>query len=141
DRRVCRDVRRSRLGRVGHVRLHVGADQIEVHLQDLAGPRRLAWRAVDDRIRGAAEAADLLGLESLDGTDAYHLRGDVQGERVAVITAGLAGEQPITVDLWVDPGSGFVLRIEFATSAEAGQTDWSIRLSEFGEPVEVEPPI
>lgn len=86
-------------------------------------------------------AADLLGLESLDGTDAYHLRGDVQGERVAVITAGLAGEQPITVDLWVDPGSGFVLRIEFATSAEAGQTDWSIRLSEFGEPVEVEPPI
>lgn len=84
---------------------------------------------------------ELLGVESLEGSEAYHIRGAVQGERVEVITAGLAGEQPITVDLWIDPVTAFLLRIDFTTTADDGDTDWTIRLSDFNQPVEVVPPL
>ncbi|MFQ5947378.1 MAG: LppX_LprAFG lipoprotein [Acidimicrobiia bacterium] len=87
--------------------------------------------------------ASLVGLVDLDGEPRYYLRGRARGRRVRVLTVGLAGEQPVDLELWVDPETGRVVRLAFTTVTPDGDaTDWLLTLSQFDEPVEpIDPPV
>lgn len=77
----------------------------------------------------------------VEGRTLYHIRGTVAGERVRVITAGLAGAEPVEVAFWIDPDTHHVVRLQFATASAAEEpSTWLLTFSGFDEPVTVEPP-
>ncbi len=81
--------------------------------------------------------AELVGTE--DGL--YRIRAQAAGERVEIITAGLAGAEPVEVELWIDPATSYVNRLFFVTTSDDGATEWRLTISEFDEPVTIEPPV
>jgi hypothetical protein len=72
--------------------------------------------------------------------DRYVVTGTAAGARVEVLTAGLVDSQPVDVRFEIDRASSVVTKMEFSTTGEAGQTLWSLDLSEFDEPVSISPP-
>ena len=72
--------------------------------------------------------------------DGYHLTATVPPARVEVLTAGFAAAQSVPIDLWLDESSGRIRRLELSTTGDAGVSDWTITLSGYDEPVEIEPP-
>jgi lipoprotein LprG len=70
----------------------------------------------------------------------YHIRAAADEDRVAVILAGLIRKQPVELDMWIDPETGFVREAELATIHEGQTSDWFIEFAEFGESVEITPP-
>ncbi len=86
---------------------------------------------------------DLSSVE-LDGERAdggtYVITGTVAPARVEVLTARLVRDQPVDVEMWIDAETALVTRVAFATQGEDGRSDWLLLLSEFGEPVSIEPP-
>lgn len=95
------------------------------------------WRALLSENLGSAE---FLGTEeNAEGTQ-YRIKGRASGERIEVITQGFAGSEPVDVELWVDVETGFLTELFFATPSDDGLTEWALVLSEFNEPVTIEPP-
>ncbi|MGI9644388.1 MAG: LppX_LprAFG lipoprotein [Ilumatobacteraceae bacterium] len=86
------------------------------------------------------EDVELVGIEDRDGTR-YHVRGTASAEQVEVITAGLVRDQAVVADFWIQPVTGLVHAAEFTTTFRGGSIDWSLELSEFGEPFEITPPV
>ena len=70
----------------------------------------------------------------------HHLTATVPAARVEVLTAGFATAQSAPIDLWLDESTGHIRRLELSTSGDAGVSDWTITLSAYGEPVQIEPP-
>lgn len=77
-----------------------------------------------------------VGAES--GLD--HLQGSIPPARVEVLTAGFATGQSVALDLWLDQVTGHIRRLELSTTGEAGVSDWTITLSGYGKPVQIDPP-
>jgi hypothetical protein len=75
------------------------------------------------------------------GGDTHRLSGRLPAARVEAITAGLAPGQSITLDLWLDAATRHIVRLEFSTIGDQGQSDWVIVMSDFGAPVEIDPPV
>jgi hypothetical protein len=71
---------------------------------------------------------------------AHHLTATVPPDRVEVLTAGFAAAQSAPIDLWLDETTGCIRRLELSTTGEAGVSQWTITLSAYGEPVQIEPP-
>ena len=82
----------------------------------------------------------LVETREVDGSERYVLSGTVADQRVEVLTAGLVDAQPLTMTMEVESGTGYITRMEFPTLGEAGETVWTLDLSEFGDPVSIEPP-
>jgi hypothetical protein len=80
------------------------------------------------------------GAATLDGQGVWLVSGTIPPERIATLTVGLVAPQSVEVDLFVDPATRLLLRVEFATEGDDGISDWVITLSEFDEPVTIEPP-
>jgi lipoprotein LprG len=74
------------------------------------------------------------------GEGLWLVSGTIPPERIATLTMGLVEPQPVEVDLFVDPGTDLLRRVEFTTEGEDGGSDWVITLSEFDEPVTIDPP-
>jgi hypothetical protein len=81
-----------------------------------------------------------IGEENKNGGSRYHIRAEADEERVAVILAGLIRKQPVQLDLWIEPQTGYVREAELSTVHEGQTSDWYIEFTEFGEPVEIDPP-
>jgi hypothetical protein len=81
-----------------------------------------------------------IGEESHNDQPRYHIRATADEDRVAVILAGLINKQPVDLDMWIDPATGYVREAELSTVFEGQTSDWSIEFSEFGQPVEITPP-
>lgn len=85
-------------------------------------------------------AGVLLEARTVDGSERYVLSGTVADQRVEVLTAGLVDAQPLTMTMEVESGTGYITRMQFRTVGETGETTWTLELSEFGDPVTIEPP-
>jgi lipoprotein LprG len=85
---------------------------------------------------GLAEAA-FVGESS--GVAQYAVTGVVAGDRVAALTAGLVEEPEVTIVLTIDADSHEVTEVTFDTGGGASQ--WTVRFSDFNEPVSIEPPV
>ncbi len=85
---------------------------------------------------------DLSGarLVGPDEGDTYLVTGTAAGARVEVLTAGLVESQPVEMQFNIDRESTLVTRMEFNTIGETGETVWVLELSEFDEPVSIDPP-
>jgi len=76
---------------------------------------------------------------TVDG-DTYLVTGTAAGARVEVLTAGLVESQPVDIAFEIDRETSLVTRMEFSTTGETGVTIWVLELSEFDEPVSIDPP-
>ena len=74
------------------------------------------------------------------GGNTHHLSGLVPAERIEAITVGLAAGQSVSLDLWLDAATLHIVRLEFSTVGDEGRSDWVIVMSDFGAPVQIEPP-
>jgi hypothetical protein len=85
----------------------------------------------------------LLGLVDLSGQNVYHLQGTASGERIQAVTGGLTGgDEPITIEAWVDPTTHHVLQLHFVTGTSSSEpVDWLVNFSNFNTPVTIEPPL
>lgn len=96
----------------------------------------IGWRAI---LLSLIDPAYAGGVDH-EGDGLWLVRGTIPPERIATLTVGLVDPQPVEVDLLIDPASALLRRAEFSTDGEEGASDWVITLSEFGEPVTIDPP-
>jgi hypothetical protein len=78
-------------------------------------------------------------LSHADG--GYLVEGTAPAVRVATLTSGLVRDQDVAIALLVDRDTARLVEARFSTTAEAGTTDWLIRLGPYGQPATVEPPV
>ena len=97
----------------------------------------LGWRPL---LSSGLSEVEWVGEETGSDGPRYHIRAEADQDRVAVILAGLIRKQPVTLDMWIEPGSGYVREAELSTVHEGQTSDWYIEFTEFGEPVEIAPP-
>lgn len=79
----------------------------------------------------------LVGTESVNGADAYHVRGGADGILLRPLSGGVLVEGGHTVDVWIDKARSRVLMVR---DLEPGGGAWKLELSAFGEPVEIARP-
>jgi len=84
--------------------------------------------------------AGMTDLVLVAADETIHVRGTAPAAELRTVTAGLVGADGIVVDLWLDPYSALVTRIEFSVEDQYGVSDWTLRLSGYGEPFEILPP-
>jgi ABC-type amino acid transport substrate-binding protein len=70
----------------------------------------------------------------------YVVTGRVAEHRVEFLTAGIASDQDVDIELRIDTETLHLTHAEFSTVGDEGTTDWEIRLFDFDEPVTIEPP-
>jgi lipoprotein LprG len=95
-------------------------------------------------------ASDLLNLrldgleelKELPGQLLYALSGNMAGQRVAAMSAGLIGPAEMDIRLWVDPQTFDPARIVIVEPAADGAeaTTWQIDFLDFNKPVDIQPP-
>ena len=81
--------------------------------------------------------------EVIGGQPHYHLSGTITGELIAFWTEGkIVPRGAIEVDVWIGQDDFYVrrVRLEYATSDSEQPTTWLLELSDFNEPVTIEPP-
>ena len=90
----------------------------------------------------ALEEPEVVGRETVDGSDAVHLRGTVAQELIDGMTAGAITGDQIGVDIWFDAETLDVVKIELAEpdAEDAPGTTWIISLSDHNAPVTIEAP-
>ena len=95
----------------------------------------LGWpRLLADGLAGAT-----LVQPAPDEGGRYRLRGIAGADRVSVLTGGLV-DQRVPLDLWIDAQTGRVEEARFEAASPDGTSSWSLVLSDYGSPVEIEPP-
>ncbi len=96
-----------------------------------------------DGLAGVLESSmsnvTLVGKESIEGIDAYHVRGEAQGDRLKALTAGTLVEGTHTVDVWIEIGAWHILRLRDTEPGGAANA-WTLDLSGFNKPVEIKGP-
>jgi hypothetical protein len=92
----------------------------------------VGWVALLNDLRGVA-------VEGRGG-DTHHLAATIPAARVEAITAGLAAAQEVALDMWLDASTLHIVRLEFSTDGADGRSDWVIVMSDFGAPVQIDPP-
>lgn len=83
---------------------------------------------------------ELIGLETRDGADRYHIAATAPAERVEVVTARLVRGEDVEIDFWIQPVTGHVRAAAFTTRVEDGDVDWRLDLDEYGEDFDIQPP-
>ncbi|MDJ0497098.1 MAG: LppX_LprAFG lipoprotein [Acidimicrobiia bacterium] len=81
-----------------------------------------------------------LGSEERGSEPRYRIRGTADADRVKTILAGLIPRQEVEIDMWLDTSTGHIREAELSTVYEGQTSDWYIEFTEFGEPVEINPP-
>ncbi len=72
--------------------------------------------------------------------DLQVVKGTLAGDRVAVLTAGVAAAQPVEMEIRLDREAMLLARLEFITVGDEGESSWVIRLSEYDRPVDIQAP-
>ena len=97
----------------------------------------LGWQPL---LASGLSNVEWIGEETKNDGQRYHIRAQAEEDRVAIILAGLIRKQPVELDLWIEPATGFVREAELSTVNEGQTSDWYIEFFDFGKPVEIEPP-
>jgi len=98
---------------------------------------------LDRTLEGGLDDAANAGVESIDGAQAYHVTGSLDGARLQVMSGGLISTNRVNAEVWVDAQTFAVRRVvllDAATGAEKSLT-WVLTFSQFGQPVVIEAPI
>lgn len=85
----------------------------------------------------------LEGSEEIDGRDAWHVSGTVDGDVIKSMTSGTMRGSSQTLDLWIDKETNDILRIRIAEPTDEDIDDpatWTLTLSKHNEDVTIENP-
>lgn len=83
---------------------------------------------------------ELVGEDSIDGTDAWHLTAVVDTPEVQALAGNFFEGDQLDIDIWVATEDHRLLQVELHDSAAEEPTSWELSLSDHGEPVEITPP-
>jgi hypothetical protein len=97
----------------------------------------LGWRPL---LASGLSDVEWIGETTKNSEPRYHIRALADEDRVALILAGLIRRQPVDLDMWIDPETGYVREAELSTVHEGQTSDWYIEFSEFDAPIEIAPP-
>ena len=100
-------------------------------------------RGIEALLQDGLEDVALAGEEEIGGRPSYHLRGTIEGARLAAISGGLLGAGPVPTDIWADKGTlraSKIVLVDAATDASA-PTTWTMTFSGYDEPVDVRAPV
>jgi hypothetical protein len=102
---------------------------------------KAGWRPL---LNGLTDV-ELVGLETRQGGERYHVRGTATKELMKIITAGLVRNQDVTLDLWIQPVTGLVHSVEFTTDPVSGsaadeRVNWVLKLDQYGDEYTIVPP-
>jgi lipoprotein LprG len=100
-------------------------------------------QGIEQLIREQFEDVSLQGIEEIEGQPHYHLRGTMPGPPLAQLSYGLLGAGPVLVDIWADVETRHVRQIQLVDSESDPDepSTWQLRLSAYGEPVEILAPV
>ena len=92
---------------------------------------------------GKLRDVEQLPDETIDGQDAYHLKGKVDRAAIEPITSGAIEGDPVTTDLWIAKGSHDLLKLvltEPQTQGKAKPAVWTLTLGKYDQPVTITRP-
>ena len=81
-----------------------------------------------------------LGTEERGSETRYRIRGTADADRVTTILAGLIPRQEVEIDMWLDTATGHIREAELSTVYEGQTSDWYLEFTDYGVPVDIEPP-
>lgn len=98
---------------------------------------------LEKTLEGGLDEAELIGVESIDGAQAYHVKGSLEGRRLQFMSGGLIGMERVEVEVWVDAENFVVSRTILQDPSADGDdpSTWTLTFSKFGAPVTIEAPI
>lgn len=89
-------------------------------------------------LKDGIQNAAMVGTETIEEVETYHLKGEADGEKLAALTAGaLAAGTSYLVDVWMNTTTHNPVRLHIT---EPDGNGWMIDLFAFGEPVEIQAP-
>jgi outer membrane lipoprotein-sorting protein len=94
-------------------------------------------------VMGKLTDPELIGVEDLDGTQTYHIRGTATQDVIDPLTSGTMHGETITVDVWIDGESWNLMKVTVAEPTDAGLEDpatWNLTLGDHDEQVTIERP-
>jgi lipoprotein LprG len=86
------------------------------------------------------EDVELVGEESVNGTDAWHLTGQVNADAVRALAGDFFEGDTLDVDIWVEREDYRLLRVELHDVDADEPVSWELELSNHDEDVEITPP-
>jgi hypothetical protein len=93
-------------------------------------------------LSGGIDEAKLVGVESIDNVNVYHVTGQLDGARVQGMSGGLISTGRVEAEVWVD-GSTFLPRkavvIDSSTDPQK-PTTWTLTFGSFGKTVNIAAP-
>ena len=98
---------------------------------------------LEKTLESGLDDASVAGVESIDGAQAYRVKGSLDGTRLQLMSGGLISTGRVDVDVWVDAQAFTVRRVvlvDTATSVEKPST-WTLTFGKFGVPATIEAPI
>jgi lipoprotein LprG len=97
---------------------------------------------IEQLLKSGLDDAQLMGVESIDGVNVYHVKGSLDGARVQGMSGGMIGTGRIEAELWSE-GSTFVPRRAIlidTTSDPAKPSTWAMSFASFGKTVNITAP-
>ncbi len=81
-------------------------------------------------------------LEDFPGQKLFHLAADAPGEHASAMTAGLVGRGRVTLEWWIQPTTGYTLRLRVVEpeTDPKDPTVWMVDFDSFNKPVTLTPP-
>ncbi len=83
-----------------------------------------------------------VGVETIDGQNAYHLQGSISGEKLQGMSGGLISTGPVDVDLWLTPDTYLprqAVIVDRSTDPDK-PTTWTMTFSSYGKQVNITVP-
>ena len=93
-------------------------------------------------LKGGLDDARLIGAETVDGKNLWHLQGSISGERLQGMSGGLISQGPIDVDLWLEPETYLPRKaviVDKDSDPEKPAT-WTMTFSSYGKGVNITAP-
>ncbi len=98
----------------------------------------LGWEPL---LRQDVSEVELVGVSEFAGSRRYQIQAVVTGDRVRVLTGGLARDPAITSTIWVDPDSYHVVQLQFSSASPTGEPSlWKLNFSQFDAGVTIAAP-
>jgi hypothetical protein len=97
---------------------------------------------LEQTLKNGLDNAQLLGIETIDGAAAYHIKGSIDGSRVQVMGGGLLSTSTLEAEMWVD-GSTFLARKVILTDGGKDPSKpsiWTLTFGSFGKQVNITAP-
>lgn len=94
-------------------------------------------------VLGKLRDVERLDDVTIDGQQAYHLKGQVARDAITPMTGGAIEGDPVTVELWIAKESSNLLKLvltEPQTSTKPKPATWNLTLSKYDEPVTIDRP-